>query len=182
MLALTHHFDEPVRSGSTTYLARVYGGATDGGAWGGWIVFFPIGGGPVISTDRETTQASMPALSTWAGTLTHADLQLALERALALRPDAELQRELDRLALVELDEAVADARADTLEAAAAAARARARAVETEREIVEDRVLASASETAAREAAAHEIAAEASRRTAAVADRALRAKKTAAKKK
>ena len=61
MHALARHFDEPVSSGTDTYLARVYAGGIESGRWGGWIVFFPVGGGPVISTDRETTQSSIAA-------------------------------------------------------------------------------------------------------------------------
>ena len=168
MLALAHHFDEPVLSSSGTYLARVYAGAIEGGRWGGWIVFFPVGGGQVISTDRETTQSSIAALSTWAGGVTHTYLEGALQRALALNPDAELARELLRLERLEIEEASADAHAASLEAAAAAAR-------LESELVE-RVLATAADTADREAREHEAAAAASRRTAQAAEEALRARK------
>src|SRR5688500_13373695 len=85
LLAVAHHFDEPVASGTALYLARVYVGTIGGGRWGAWIAFFPIGGGPVISTDRETTQSSMAALSTWVGGLTHTYLEGALQRALELQ-------------------------------------------------------------------------------------------------
>ena len=108
MLALARHYDEPVASGTTLYLARVYAGAIGGGRWAAWIVFFPIGGGPVISTDRETTQSSMAALSTWAGGLTHTYVEGALQRALALRPDAELAQELERLERLEMEEGFAE--------------------------------------------------------------------------
>ena len=108
MLALAHHYDEPVASDTTLYLARVYVGTIGGGRWGAWIVFFPIGGGPVISTDRETTQSSMAALSTWAGGLTHTYLEGALQRALELRPDAELAEELERLERLDLEAGLAE--------------------------------------------------------------------------
>jgi hypothetical protein len=176
MLALAHHFDEPVLSSSGTYLARVYAGAIEGGRWGGWIVFFPVGGGQVISTDRETTQSSIAALSTWAGGVTHTYLEGALQRALALNPDAELARELLRLERLEIEEASADAHAASLEAAATAARLESELVESEREVAEERVLATAADTADREAREHEAAAAASRRTAQAAEEALRARK------
>ncbi len=119
MLALAHHYDEPVESGNALYLARVYAGTIAGGRWGGWLMFFPVEGGPVISTDRETTQSSMAALSTWAAGLTHPYFEGALERALALRPNAELARELERLERLELEEA---SRADRLETASVSQR------------------------------------------------------------
>ena len=176
MLALTHHFNEPVASGSGTYLARVYAGTIEGGKWGGWLIFFPVGGGRVVATDRETIQPSMAALSTWAGGLTHAYLEGALQRALDLNPDAELTRELDRLERLELGEAAAAIRAERLEEAALAARSEAELLEIKREYAEERVLATRMESAYRDAQIHETAAAASRRTAQAADKALRARK------
>ena len=176
MLALAHHYDEPVASATGLYLARVYAGTIGSSRWGGWIVFFPVGGGPVISTDRETTQSTMAALSTWAAGLTDTYLEGALQRALALQPDAELARELERLERLDLEEASAEARAESLEAAAAAARATSQLVESERARVEERVLATAAETADREARVHEEAAAVARTAALAADQALRARK------
>jgi hypothetical protein len=176
MLALTHHFDEPVASASGTYLARVYAGTIEGGRWGAWLIFFPVGGGTVVSTDRETTVPSMAALSTWAGGLTHVYLEGALQRALALSPDAEFERELDRLERLEIAGASAELRAESLEAAASAARDEAQLLDIKREYAEERVLATAAETANREAQIHESAAAASRRAAHAADKALRARK------
>jgi hypothetical protein len=34
--------------------------------WEGWLVFFPLSGGPAVATNRETTQASYDALVEWA--------------------------------------------------------------------------------------------------------------------
>lgn len=173
MLAVAHHYDEPVASGGVTYRARVYGGAATDGRWGAWIVFFPVGGGRVIATDRETTQSSIADLGYWASGLTHTYLQGALDRALALQPEEQIARELERL---ERMEASADARAETLEAAASAARTESRLVEAARERTEERLLETVAEEAEAEAQTHEVAAELSRREAEAADRALRARK------
>ena len=181
MLALAHHYDEPVAAGGITYRARVYSGAQPDGMWGGWIVFFPVGGGRVIATDRETTQSSLEQLAYWASGLTHMYLHGALERALALQPEEQLARELTRLERLEASAAV---RAETLDAAASAARADARAVERARERTEERFLATAADAATLDAEAHEAAAEVSREQANAADAALsaRKRKPAAKKK
>src|SRR5690606_39119818 len=90
LLALARHYDEPVASASGVYRARVYGRVLEDGRWGGWLVFFPAGGGRVAATDRETSQSGFADLAYWASGLTHAYLEGALERALALQPEAEL--------------------------------------------------------------------------------------------
>ena len=182
MLALTHHFDEPVSSGHATYLARVYAGTIESGRWGGWLIFFPVGGGTVVSTDRETTQPSFTALSTWASGLTHVYLEGALQRALDLNPGAELERELRRLEQLELQEASAAIRAESIEAAASAARDEAELLEIRREYAEERVLATAADAANRDAQIHDASASAARRTAHAADDAMRSLKNKKKTK
>jgi hypothetical protein len=168
MLALAHHFDELLTSPDGTYRARVYGQVQEDGMWGGWLVFFPVPGGRVIATDRETTQSSLANLSYWASGLTHLYLHGALERALELQPEAQLARELDQL---ERLEASAEARAETLESAASAARAESRLAEVARERTEERLLGAIAETADEEAEALEQAARQARSEAAAADRA-----------
>ena len=173
MLALAHHYDEPVvGSDGVTYRARVYGGADASGQWGGWILFFPIGGGPVISTAQETAQASLADLGYWASGLTHVYLIGALSRALALEPEVALQRELTRL---ERLETAAERRAETLELQADIARVESQVAEAERARTEERLLATVAESAETEAEIHEAAARVSRTTAKAADRALRAR-------
>jgi hypothetical protein len=164
MLALAHHYDEPVvGSDGVTYRARVYGGADTSGQWGGWILFFPIGGGRVISTAQETTQSNLANIDYWASGLTHVYLIGALSRALALEPDVALQRELTRLQRLESP--------------------------AERAPTEERLLATVAGSAETEAEMHEAAVRVSRTTARAADRALHArsrrtasKSTASKKK
>jgi hypothetical protein len=173
MLSLAHHYDELLTSPAGIYRARVFGQVQADGRWGGWLVFFPAGGGRVIATDRETTQSSLADLSYWASGLTHQYLYGALERALSLQPEATLAKELDRL---EQLEASAEARAETLETAAAVARAESRLAEAERELTKERLLGTIAETAKTEAELHERAAAQSRREAEAADRALRGRK------
>jgi len=174
MLALAHHYNEPVAGpDGTVYRARVYGGAEDG-RWGGWIVFFPLGGGRVISTDRETTQASIADLTYWASGLTHTYLHGALERAITLQPEEQLARELERLSRVEVR---AELEADALEAAASVARSHTTLAKDLRERTEEELLAAVADAAETDATVHEAAARQSRREAQLADRALAARKT-----
>src|SRR2546423_1543956 len=44
------------------YVARVYGACRPDDLWDGWFVFFPLGGGRAVATDRETTQGSLAAV------------------------------------------------------------------------------------------------------------------------
>ena len=174
MLALAHHYNEPVAGpDGTVYRARVYGGV-EGDRWGGWIVFFPLGGGRVISTDRETTQASIADLAYWASGLTHTYLHGALERAITLQPEEQLARELERLSLVETR---AELEADALEAAASVARSQTSLAKDLRERTEEDLLAAVADAAETDATVHEAAAKRSRREARVADRALAARRT-----
>ena len=172
MLFLAHHYDELVASPAGSYRARVYGMPQADGMWAGYIVFFASGGGRTISTDRETTQSSLAALGYWASGLTHLYLHGALDRALALRPEVQLAREL---ALIEIAEASAGRRAAALESATEAAREETRLAETVRERTEERLLETLADAAEMDARAHEASAATSHETAAAANPALRAR-------
>ncbi len=82
------------------------------GTWGGWLVFFPLGGGLAIASDRETTQSTFEALTDWAASLRPVYLEGALARALTLAQPPTV--------LTQLEEAEYDAleEADRLESAA----------------------------------------------------------------
>ena len=67
------------------YVARVCGRQAEDGLWDGWIEFEPTDGGPVLRTPRETKQPKRTDLDYWAGGLTAAYLEGALERA--IHPD-----------------------------------------------------------------------------------------------
>ena len=172
MLSLAHHYAELIAAGGRTYRARVYGAVDADARWGGWILFFPVGGGRAIATGRETTQSSLANLTHWASGLTPTYMEGALARALALTPEAQMARELERL---ERLEASAEVRAETFEHAAAAARSEAVLAEAARERAEEGYLATVADAAEREAEAHDAAAALSRSTADAADRALRSR-------
>lgn len=170
MLSLAHHYDQLITAGAKSYRARVYGAVDADTRWAGWVLFFPVGGGRAIATGRETTQSSLANLTYWASGLTATYLEGALARALALTPEAQMARELERL---ERLEHLAEERAETLERAATAARSEAALAEAARKRAEDGFLATVADVAEREAAAHETAAERSRGTADAAKHALR---------
>ena len=179
MLSLAHHYEELIATGGRTYRARVYGAVDADARWGGRIIFFPVGGGRAITTGRETTQSSLAQLTHWATGLTPTYLEGALARALALTPEAQMARELERLERLEDS---AEVRAETLERAAAAARTEAALAESARERAEEGYLATVADVAEREAEAHDAAAALSRNTAEAADRALRSRTDSASSK
>jgi hypothetical protein len=69
MFELVHEYPEVLRAGLAVYHARAYSDVEENGSLGGYLVFVPVAGGRVISTDRETTQRSLDALQHWARTL-----------------------------------------------------------------------------------------------------------------
>jgi hypothetical protein len=168
-----------IHYGAQTYRPRVYGEPQPDGSWGGWIVFFPVGGGPAVATDRETTQSTLESLGVWAGGLTAVYLEGALVRALQLAEEPLVLANLDEAEYAALEDAerlqtaadIERATANIDEAAAAAARADAERIREER-LVTESALAAADEAAATIEAdmheraagqAHAIAAEAARR-------------------
>jgi hypothetical protein len=146
------------------YRPRAYGDPRADGTWDGWLVFFPLDGGPAVATDRETTQATFEALTVWAAGLTPVYLEGALARALILAHQPSV---IDQLEDAEY-EALEDA--DELEMAAAEARAGAERIRRER-VVTESALAATEEVAATEVAErHEEAAREARAVAADAAR------------
>jgi hypothetical protein len=110
----------PILRGPTgeAYVARAYMDRQPGGLWEAWLVFFSLRSGAAIATDRETTQSKREHVLYWATGLGPTYLKGALERALALRPDAQLAR---RIARAEGDEAYAVREAEAYVAAATSA-------------------------------------------------------------
>ncbi len=133
-------------------------------------MFFLVGGGSAVATDRETTQATLHALTAWAAGLSPVYLEGALARALRLARQPGI---IGRLSAAEY-EALEDA--ERLESAAeiervnanvdelAAARARADAEQIRRErLATESALAATEELAATQAAEiHEEAARQAR--------------------
>ena len=84
----------PILSTATgeQYVARAYTDRQPGGLWEAWLVFFSLTTGAVLATDRETTQGRREYILYWASGLSPTYLLGALERALDLRPEAQLAR------------------------------------------------------------------------------------------
>jgi hypothetical protein len=166
-----------INAGGQFYRPRAYADARTDGPWDGWLVFFPVGGGQAIATERETTQATFEALTVWAAGLTPVYLQGALARALQLAyresviaklEDAEYEA-LEDAERLETAAEIERATATVDEMAADAARAAAEGIRRER-LVTESALATTEEMAATEAA--EIHEEAARDARAVAAEAV----------
>ena len=119
MFQLVHTFELITGPLGRLYRPRAYGQPQANGLWDGWLVFFPTNAGSVVATERATTRDSIEALIDWAAALSLDYLQLGLERALELQPDAPVAAELQRLQRLETQ---ALDQADTLEQAAVVAR------------------------------------------------------------
>jgi hypothetical protein len=119
MLQLVYRFPYHIRAGQSFYRIRAYGELRVDGRYSGRLLFFPVGGGRVLSTGVETTQSDAPALVYWASGLSGTYLEGALARALARQPEVRLEQQLAQL---ERAEAEAASEAVELESAAEAAR------------------------------------------------------------
>ena len=84
---------------------RVYGDRQPDGSWDGWLVFFPLDGGPAIASDRETVQRTFDALGLWATGLTRTYLDGALARAIMLAEQPAAIAELPIAEYEALDDA-----------------------------------------------------------------------------
>jgi hypothetical protein len=155
------------------YRPRAYGDPQVNGSWDGWLVFFPLGGGSAVASDRETTQTTFDALRSWALGITPAYLEGALARALRLAHQPYVIARLDDAeyeALEDAERLEAAARIERVaatvdEMAAAQARVDAEQIRRER-LATAGVLAATEEVAATKAA--EIHEEAARQARAVA--------------
>jgi hypothetical protein len=76
------HFEKAVRdSAGAAYRVYVYGRSRPGDTWQGWLVFERMTDGRRFSTGVETTQPSSQAIVYWAGGLSEAYFEGALQRA-----------------------------------------------------------------------------------------------------
>lgn len=141
------------------YVVRVYAATHAEGRWDGWFVFFPLHGGRVLATDRETTQNSLAAVSYWASGISTAYLEGALQRARAQLPEARLAR---RTQHAEREEELARAEAATYAQAAAVARLEAHEAARRRRELEKQLMAERAAQARIAAELHERAAAAAR--------------------
>jgi hypothetical protein len=144
------------------YVARVYAACRPDDLWDGWFVFFPLDGGPPLTTDRETTQSSLAAVRYWAGGISTVYLEGALERARRRLPEAILAR---RRAQAEEEETLARAEAAAYEEAAGAARMEALDADRRRREAEALLLVEREAVARAAARLHVQAAKSARRDA-----------------
>jgi len=175
---------EPIATAAgSLYRPRVYADERSA-RWDGYIVFFPIGTGTVISTPRETTQSAFASVQTWASRLDRVYLEGALVRALeasegvvmpASLPDlvaAETRAATDAIALHRAAErAGAEAESELTaavihEEAAAVARENAAHLTRQQEELESLANETTRVTAEAAADAHESAAREARAVAA----------------
>ena len=69
-------------SAGTRYEVFAYGAGRDDGTWEGWVEFHPAAGvGPVLRTERETSQPNREALDYWASGLEPVYMEGAFARA-----------------------------------------------------------------------------------------------------
>jgi hypothetical protein len=181
---------ELIDSAGRWYRPRAYGDPQPDGTWNGWLVFFPVAGGPAIASGRETTQSTLGALEVWAAGLTPVYLEGALDRALRLAEQSPLLAQLADAEYEALDDAerletaaeVERATADIDEAAASLARSDAERLRRERLATEGALAATEEAAAILDATVHEQAARDARAVAADAANRRRSAQAAAKPK
>jgi hypothetical protein len=69
--------------GHGPYVARIAARLNVEGRWEAWIEFSPEGGGPILRSQRETTQSDLPSVEGWAERVSLVYLQGSLERTLS---------------------------------------------------------------------------------------------------
>jgi hypothetical protein len=67
--------------GTVYETVRVYAEPNGRTTWAGWLEFLPVGGGPPLATDVETTQSNVEAVAYWATGLQPIFFEGALARA-----------------------------------------------------------------------------------------------------
>lgn len=84
MAELIQRYEDRVEDDAgASYEVAVYGAEREDGTWEGWIEFRPAaGGGPLLRTERETSQPNREALAYWASGLEPIYLEGAFARAL----------------------------------------------------------------------------------------------------
>lgn len=100
-------FDPVASASGALYRPRAFADQ-NAGRWDGYIVFFPMGSGTVVSTPRETTQVDFRSLQAWALALDAVYLEGALIRALDASGGVEFPATATDLAAAEIN-AAADA-------------------------------------------------------------------------
>jgi hypothetical protein len=81
-LICTHH-THILTSDGMTFIPRTVAARTDEGRWEAWLEFHPGGDdmGPILRTERETTQSNRAAVTRWAAGLEPVYFEGAFARA-----------------------------------------------------------------------------------------------------
>lgn len=85
MAEILQEYTATVEDGATAYKARAIAVPRKDGTWEGRLEFIPVSGGPVLHTERETSQPNREAVAYWASGIEPVYLAGALERALRRR-------------------------------------------------------------------------------------------------
>jgi hypothetical protein len=88
MADLIHEYATRIQSPSgETFVVRTYAERQSAGTWIAWLEYEPVEGhGPILRTDRETSQASRSAIEVWASGLEAIYLDGAFARAQIVSP------------------------------------------------------------------------------------------------
>jgi hypothetical protein len=83
MADLIHEHHTHIRTPEgAAYVPRTYAARTADGVWEAWLRFQPLDhSGPVLETDRESSQATREAVASWAAGLESAYFEGAFARA-----------------------------------------------------------------------------------------------------
>jgi hypothetical protein len=76
---------EVVDSDGVYYRPHILANARADGTWEAWIEFHPVDGGPVRTTDRESSQPNREAVEYWAAGLEPVYFEGAFQRAVLSR-------------------------------------------------------------------------------------------------
>jgi hypothetical protein len=133
-------YPDLITSAGDAYRASAHGERQEDGRWSGYLVFTPVTGGRSVMTARETTQSSFQALSYWARGISLVYLEGAIERALAEQPEVRFERQLADIERLEADAALLadDLERAALAARAEARLAAEKRAEAERALAEAR--------------------------------------------
>jgi hypothetical protein len=92
MKFIHQHADYISSADGRKYVAQVYAAERGDHTWEAWCVFFPVKADDFVAGGRETTQSTAESVRYWASGLTHRFYEGALDRALSLDRNADLDQ------------------------------------------------------------------------------------------
>lgn len=73
-------------NGGAEYTARAYASPSPRGTWEAWFAFFPVNGGPIVTSGPAAPAETLEAVDHWTRRISSFDLRRALDRALTGQP------------------------------------------------------------------------------------------------